>query len=38
MERNGELRRLVLDRLRHGWSPERIAGRLDYEGRHRHQP
>ena len=28
LERDGELRRLVLDRLRHGWSPEQIAGRL----------
>ena len=28
LERDGELRRLVLDRLRRGWSPEQIAGRL----------
>ena len=29
LERDGELRRLVLRyRLRHGWSPEQIAGRL----------
>ncbi|HEY2112297.1 MAG TPA: IS30 family transposase, partial [Dongiaceae bacterium] len=28
LERDGELRRLVLDRLGHGWSPEQIAGRL----------
>jgi IS30 family transposase len=28
LERDGDLRRLVLDRLRHGWSPEQIAGRL----------
>ena len=28
LERNAELRRLVLDRLRTGWSPEQIAGWL----------
>lgn len=28
LERNAELRDLVLDRLRCGWSPEQIAGRL----------
>ena len=29
LERNAELRDLVLDRLSRGWSPEQIAGRLD---------
>ena len=28
LERDGKLRRLVLDRQKHGWSPEQIAGRL----------
>ena len=28
LERNAELRKLVLDRLAHGWSPEQIAGWL----------
>lgn len=28
LERNAELRALVLDRLEHGWSPEQIAGWL----------
>ena len=31
LERNAELRDLVLDRLRHGWSPEQIAGTLKRE-------
>src|SRR5690348_9920645 len=29
LERDDELRRLVLERLERGWSPEQIAGRLD---------
>ena len=29
LERNESLRRVVLDRLGQGWSPEQIAGRLD---------
>ena len=29
LERDGELRGLVLDRLERGWSPEQIAGRLE---------
>jgi IS30 family transposase len=29
LERDDELRRLVLDRLERGWSPEQIAGRLE---------
>jgi IS30 family transposase len=28
LERDAELREFVLDRLKHGWSPEQIAGRL----------
>src|SRR5215469_4296841 len=28
LERDGELRGLVLNRLERGWSPEQIAGRL----------
>jgi IS30 family transposase len=32
LERDAELRCLVLDRLRRGWSPEQIAGRLNREG------
>ena len=28
LERNAKLRELVLDRLKHGWSPEQIAGWL----------
>src|SRR5260370_5822754 len=31
LARAGDLRRFVLDRLRHGWSPEQTGGRLDYE-------
>src|SRR5260370_2882273 len=31
LARAGDLRRFVLDRLRHGWSPEQIAGRVDYD-------
>ena len=39
LERDGDLRRLVLDRLPQGWSPEQIAGRLDVrQGCNRHQP
>jgi len=29
LERDGDLRGLVLDRLKRGWSPEQIAGRLE---------
>ena len=29
LDRDGELRGLVLDRLERGWSPEQIAGRLE---------
>jgi len=29
LDRDADLRRLVLDRLERGWSPEQIAGRLD---------
>ena len=31
LDRDGDLRGLVLDRLERGWSPEQIAGRLDRE-------
>jgi IS30 family transposase len=31
LERNAELRTLVLDQLRRGWSPEQIAGRLEQQ-------
>ena len=31
MERDGELRELVLSRLKAGWSPEQVGGRLRRE-------
>ena len=34
LERNPALRRAVLDRLRQGWSPEQVAGRLAREAAH----
>ncbi|AHD03253.1 hypothetical protein [Leisingera methylohalidivorans] len=30
--RHPELRELIIERIKYGWTPEQIAGRLRYEG------